>query len=235
MQEWDTLINTLNLLEECRRNEDSAVLKINKFHQKILKSDKFSTKVATKLQEYYQAATVLTNLEQRLIADAQTHLKAYESALEDLKKKKRKPEDKISSGTNMKKNRIDEDGILAPGSNVVIKPAEDFILGTILGYNSDIKKYEVADVDDINNRHYVSSKQCLPLPSKSEKEFPENHAVLALYPNTTCFYKAVVVVPPSKNTMGHHAGSYLVRFDDDGDQNQPVTIYNCLEFPKLRK
>lgn len=29
-------------------------------------------------------------------------------------------------------------------------------------------------------------------------EFPAGHTVLALYPSTTCFYKAVVVQPPSK-------------------------------------
>jgi hypothetical protein len=29
-------------------------------------------------------------------------------------------------------------------------------------------------------------------------EFPAGHTVLALYPSTTCFYKAIVVQPPSK-------------------------------------
>lgn len=29
-------------------------------------------------------------------------------------------------------------------------------------------------------------------------EFPTGHTVLALYPSTTCFYKAIVVCPPSK-------------------------------------
>lgn len=29
-------------------------------------------------------------------------------------------------------------------------------------------------------------------------EFPTGHTVLALYPSTTCFYKAIVVRPPSK-------------------------------------
>jgi hypothetical protein len=29
-------------------------------------------------------------------------------------------------------------------------------------------------------------------------EFPAGHTVLALYPSTTCFYKAIVVRPPSK-------------------------------------
>ncbi|KAJ3343287.1 hypothetical protein HDU83_005722 [Entophlyctis luteolus] len=219
LDEYSHLLNTIRLLDECRRNGDAALLKVNKFHQKIVKTDKFSTRVGAKLLEFYNQVSVFTNLEQRLITDVANAVKAFEVAEELARKKKRKSEDKGASVT-AKRSKPDDDisTVLPPGSKVVIKPAEDFILGNILRYNPESKKYE-----------------CLPIPNAVEKEYPENHTVLALYPNTTCFYKAFVVVPPSKNTSGPTAGHYLVRFDDDGDQNQPVNIMYCLEYPKIRK
>ncbi|ORX92261.1 hypothetical protein K493DRAFT_226154, partial [Basidiobolus meristosporus CBS 931.73] len=45
-------------------------------------------------------------------------------------------------------------------------------------------------------------RNIIPLPEEvvlgEYPEFEVDHVVLALYPNTTCFYKAIVVLPPSK-------------------------------------
>jgi len=43
-------------------------------------------------------------------------------------------------------------------------------------------------------------------------EFPAGHTVLALYPSTTCFYKAVVIRPPSK--VKETRTSFLVLYRD---------------------
>jgi hypothetical protein len=52
-------------------------------------------------------------------------------------------------------------------------------------------------------RYSLPGRFIIPLPkmlSESSKhaEFAPNDIVLALYPGTTCFYKAKVIVPPSK-------------------------------------
>ncbi|CAG8800700.1 10987_t:CDS:1, partial [Racocetra fulgida] len=43
-------------------------------------------------------------------------------------------------------------------------------------------------------------------------EFPQSATVIALYPGTTCFYKADVVLPPSKISIPL---KYLLTFEDD--------------------
>jgi hypothetical protein len=51
-------------------------------------------------------------------------------------------------------------------------------------------------------------RQLIPIPDRNDHrpEYPTGRHVLALYPGTTCFYKAIVVVPPSKVTHGRGWG-----------------------------
>lgn len=48
----------------------------------------------------------------------------------------------------------------------------------------------------------LSPKYVIPVPTPKEAEMapeiPAHQEVLALYPSTTCFYRAVVISPPSK-------------------------------------
>lgn len=71
--------------------------------------------------------------------------------------------------------------------------------------------------------HSVTAKQMVPLPTtlpdvKFKAEFAERAAVLALYPQTTCFYRATVVEAPSKNKTG----DYLVLFEEEEEQEGVV-------------
>ncbi|RUO96512.1 SGF29 tudor-like domain-containing protein [Jimgerdemannia flammicorona] len=67
-------------------------------------------------------------------------------------------------------------------------------------------RFAIQDVDDDNSgvrqKYMVPIKSVIPIPNESEvrllPEIPPNQDVLALYPGTTCFYKATVVVSPSK-------------------------------------
>lgn len=59
--------------------------------------------------------------------------------------------------------------------------------------------------DDENNpgtrkRYIFPMRQVLAVPKEIGKklEFPMGHEVLALYPGTSCFYRAEVIQPPSK-------------------------------------
>ncbi|KAG0165304.1 hypothetical protein DFQ28_007039 [Apophysomyces sp. BC1034] len=63
-------------------------------------------------------------------------------------------------------------------------------------------------------------------------EISVGNDVLALYPGTTCFYKATVITPPSKNKDTNYLSSYKVQFEDDNDQVKYVLARNVLEVPK---
>ena len=59
-----------------------------------------------------------------------------------------------------------------------------------------------------------------PIPShaRTQLEFPAKSTVLALYPGTTCFYEAEVVLPPSKRRKEN---DYLLQFVDDEESGTP--------------
>ena len=84
-----------------------------------------------------------------------------------------------------------------------------------------------------NRRFRVPAKYVIPL-SKSGQQFPHfaaHHTVLALYPLTTCFYKAEVVSPPSKT--GPQKSQYIVAFEDDDGMRRAVEAVNVLDYPKV--
>lgn len=66
-------------------------------------------------------------------------------------------------------------------------------------------KYEVDDIDEEQkNRHVLSKRRVVPLPlmradprTDEQALFPKGAVVMALYPQTTCFYRAVVNRLPS--------------------------------------
>lgn len=95
-------------------------------------------------------------------------------------------------------------------------------------------------------------------------EVPAGQDVLALYPGTTCFYKATVILPPNKVALLHcflslgerqkkilissppqptsfqnkdlsTAGSYKVQFEDDNNEVKYVMPEHVLEMPKSSK
>lgn len=61
-------------------------------------------------------------------------------------------------------------------------------------------KYEIDDIDEEQkNRHILSKRRVVPLPlmradprTDEQALFPKGAVVMALYPQTTCFYRAVV-------------------------------------------
>ncbi|CAG8460854.1 6421_t:CDS:2 [Diversispora eburnea] len=65
-----------------------------------------------------------------------------------------------------------------------------------------IKVYEVEDADE-ETKGPGGETQELP-------EFPVSHLVYALYPKTTCFYKASVVVPPKDNNALRYVDALYV-------------------------
>lgn len=95
--------------------------------------------------------------------------------------------------------------IAKPGDMVAalvkgIEEEENWILAEVVLYNSQTNKYEVDDIDEVQKeRHTLSRRRVIPLPlmranpeTEEEALFPKGSVVMALYPQTTCFYKALV-------------------------------------------
>ena len=75
-------------------------------------------------------------------------------------------------------------------------------------------------------QHTVSARMVMPLPRSEPSvytpynEFARGLWVLALYPDTTCFYKALVHTPPSARS-GPHPYSYMVELKDESEPSSP--------------
>ncbi|WVW84985.1 hypothetical protein I302_107021 [Kwoniella bestiolae CBS 10118] len=123
---------------------------------------------------------------------------------------------------------------------------DDWILATIKRcIQMDKMRYEVQDVDD-GNAYNTTLRSIIPLPDPTSpshlsshplnlEDFPRDSQVLALYPDTTSFYRATVISPPlpgtgnglgltgkTGNSKWDYAGSKkgvyrLVFVDDDGN------------------
>lgn len=115
------------------------------------------------------------------------------------------------------------DYVARPGDKVAAKvKTEDmedqWILAEVISFNSTTLKYEVDDIDEEGKeRHYLSKRRIAPLPqwkanpeTNPEALHSKGTLVLALYPQTTCFYRGVISEVP---TTAHE--EYSVLFEDN--------------------
>ena len=120
---------------------------------------------------------------------------------------------------------------------------QDWILATVLRYTPATNKYTILDEDDADadpwsgdsssaRQHLVSRRMVLPLALSEPSvytpynEFPRGQWILALYPDTTCFYKAMVHTPPSE-MAGGPPKDYLVEFEDESEasgKSEPMRV-----------
>ncbi|CAD5120874.1 DgyrCDS9422 [Dimorphilus gyrociliatus] len=94
---------------------------------------------------------------------------------------------------------------------------ENWILATITNHWPSTNRFEVEDVDEGNEKYRIARSKVLPLPIyKANPEtdpdalFQVGDDVLALYPQTTCFYHAIVHKRPERAT-----DNYQLQFEDD--------------------
>lgn len=81
---------------------------------------------------------------------------------------------------------------------------ENWILAEVVQYITSTSKYDVDDIDEEQKeRHSLSRRRVIPLPlmranpeADPEALFPKGALVMALYPQTTCFYRALIHDPP---------------------------------------
>ncbi|KAL4223244.1 SAGA HAT/Core module component [Mactra antiquata] len=127
-------------------------------------------------------------------------------------------------------------GAMSADNNYVAKPGdkvaarvkssdgeENWILAEVSTYSTSTNKYEVDDIDaeEGKERHTLSKRKIVPLPiwkaspeTDPEALFPKHTLVLALYPQTTCFYRALIHEPPKKPQ-----DDYSVLFEDTSYPN----------------
>merc|ERR1711973_169891 len=118
--------------------------------------------------------------------------------------------------------------ICRPGDHVAARVKysdleEQYILAEVVSYNANIGKYEEEDIDyseeegkNEKEHHQLSRRRIIPLPlykadpvHNVDALFQVKQLVLALYPQTTCFYKAVIHnIPKTRND------DYTVLFED---------------------
>ncbi|GAA5997542.1 hypothetical protein JCM5350_004040 [Sporobolomyces pararoseus] len=141
---------------------------------------------------------------------------------------------------------------LKPGRAIVVRqskqtvPGEgpgDWIMGRIIAsIGGDKNRYAVEDVDYNPNdptpeggKWNTTLKSIIPLPDKfDERSYPEHPyppgtSVLALYPETTSFYPAVIDSGPFAISSGTGKNKltdrvYKIKFEDDGDAVRDVPI-----------
>ncbi|KAG0200287.1 SAGA HAT/Core module component [Mortierella sp. GBA30] len=164
------------------------------------------------------------------------------------KRKKRKIEAE-SLLSNSKKIRryssADPNGIIPDGQQVAARTPKDknkleeWILARVLSYSAEKNKYVVEDdeADDYGKKmqYSLNARSVIMIVDDQDAapEFPAGHTVLALYPSTTCFYKAIVVQPPSKN-KDYATPLYRIKFDDDEGNERTAPPRMVLDMPKLK-
>jgi len=147
---------------------------------------------------------------------------------------------------------------LQPGRKVVFhqpKPADGadsaWILAVVVKYVGPDKhggKYEVQDAEPQDDGkpgpiYKTTFKAILPLPDPDAPtgspahlglypEFPVGSTVMALYPDTSCFYRAEVIATPDRaTTSSKYVPAYKVKFEDDEGMEHSVSAFWVVEFP----
>lgn len=117
------------------------------------------------------------------------------------------------------RNYVAKEGDMVAALVKVTEGEENWILAEVVSYNPNTAKYEVDDILKEQNqkeRHTLSKRHVIPLTlmranpeTNPEALFPQGTLVMALFPQTTCFYKALINKPPAT-----HTDEYEVLFED---------------------
>jgi len=100
-----------------------------------------------------------------------------------------------------------------------------WILARVVLFLEEEKKYHVEDAEmdeqqSKKNRHVVHYLNTVPIPMEEPEtltktyEFSKDSVVFAMYPGTTCFYRAIVLEAPRRRK----GTEYLLHFEDDEDE-----------------
>ena len=88
---------------------------------------------------------------------------------------------------------------------------ENWILAEVVSHSASSGRYEVDDIDEEQKeRHTLSRRKVIPLPTmracpetNPEALYEVGTTVMAIYPQTTCFYKGVIKAQPQAGSATH--------------------------------
>ncbi len=104
----------------------------------------------------------------------------------------------------------------------VSKSNEDgsWILGNVLEYDPKSQCYEIQDEDDVSRVMILGFSDVRRLEDASQS-LRRGDPVLAVFPETTSFYRAVVAKNPKSNRNGDRDSNneVIIKFDDDEDDS----------------
>lgn len=95
---------------------------------------------------------------------------------------------------------------------------DGYILGNVLDYDANLQTYEVQDEDDVNRILYLNNSHVKRLED-SAAHLRRGDVVLAVFPETTSFYRAVVAKNPRPPQHGNGGWDVVCRFEDDEDMS----------------
>ena len=127
-------------------------------------------------------------------------------------------------------------GVLSHGAG-----AQEWIVATVTRYSPTEGVFEIVDADEEAEKHVyrLPQKYIIPLPKtasvRQSTNFPVGTSVLAVYPNTTTFYKAKVVQPARRLPNAEYS-EFVLEFEDDGDADgqahRAVPFRHVVLFPR---
>jgi len=134
-----------------------------------------------------------------------------------------KPGEKVACNVRNSDKVIDDSGTarpMSPSKLIANESNQDdyvWFLGEVISYDAPTKMYLVDDIDgDVDERWRLPARRVLALPHyRADPEvcpeaiFKPDDIVLALYPQTTCFYRAIVYDTPA--TLND---DYMITFED---------------------
>ncbi|KAH9480526.1 SAGA-associated factor 29 [Psilocybe cubensis] len=160
-----------------------------------------------------------------------------------------------------KKDSTPKSQALLPGRKVAYRPPKGTeteegtwivaIVRRCLSHDKQGARYEVQDAEPQENgqpglKYIANPKAMVPLPDPeaapgspghlgAHPTFSVGDPVLALYPDTSCFYRAEVISVPTPDRSSpstKYVPAYNVKFEDDDDMIHSVSAYWVVQFPQ---
>jgi hypothetical protein len=118
---------------------------------------------------------------------------------------------------------------IEPGSDVAVRPSTDsdeYILGRVIFYNTETSVYEIADADESSTKRYNVHENSVILLDLdyniTTRRLAKGEEIIAVYPETTSFYPAVVVQAPRIGRTLNVEPIVVVQFSDDHDDTGQI-------------
>jgi len=125
---------------------------------------------------------------------------------------------------------------------------EEWILAVVTRcINQDKNRYEVLDPEpqedgSAGQTYNTTLRAIIPLPNlnahpdsaehlNAYPHFVAGSTVMALYPDTSCFYRAEVISVPKAVPVSKNGPEYKLKFEDDDDQEHIVSAQYVVEWP----